>query len=340
MMKKVKVENAVGMVLAHDITRIIPGKFKGVGFKKGHIVRQKDVPELIKLGKKHLYVLNLSAKHLHEDEAALRIARAVCGKQLRWTEPAEGKSSIISEARGIVKVNRAALQKINKLGKIIIATLKNNFPIQKDQIVAATRIIPLTINLKKIERLESLAKKQYPVISVMPYRKLNIGAVVTGSEIFEGLIQDEFDKYVGQKVIEYGCRVVKKKLVPDKPEAIATAIGELKDLGCDLIVTTGGLSVDPDDVTRQGVKKIGARVIAYGAPVLPGAMFLYAQLNDTPILGLPACVYYHSSTIFDLMFPRVLAEDEITRDEIAEMGHGGLCLNCDRCRFPVCPFGK
>ena len=339
-MKKVKVEKAVGMVLAHDITRIIPGKFKGVAFKKGHIVCQEDIPELIKLGKKHLYVLNLSSMYLHEDEAALRIARAVCGKQLRWTVPAEGKSNIISEARGIVKVNRVALQKINKLGKIIIATLKNNFPVQKDQIIAATRIIPLIINLKKIERLESLAGDQYPVITVMPYRKLNIGAVVTGSEIFEGLIQDEFARYVGRKVRKYGCRVVKKILVPDKPAAIATAIGELKDLGCDLILTTGGLSVDPDDVTRQGVKEIGAQVIAYGAPVLPGAMFMYARLNNVPILGLPACVYYHASTIFDLIFPRVLAGDEITRDEIAEMGHGGLCLNCARCRFPVCPFGK
>ena len=340
MMKKVKVEKAAGMVLAHDITRIIPGKFKGVAFKKGHIVCQEDIPELIKLGKKHLYVLNLSSMYLHEDEAALRIARAVCGKQLRWTVPAEGKSNIISEARGIVKVNRVVLQKINKLGKIIIATLKNNFPVQKDQIIAATRIIPLTINLKKIERLESLAGDQYPVITVMPYRKLNIGAVVTGSEIFEGLIQDEFARYVGRKVRKYGCRVVKKILVPDKPAAIATAIGELKDLGCDLILTTGGLSVDPDDVTRQGVKEIGAQVIAYGAPVLPGAMFMYARLNNVPILGLPACVYYHASTIFDLIFPRVLAGDEITRDEIAEMGHGGLCLNCARCRFPVCPFGK
>ena len=339
-MKKVKVEDAVGMVLAHDITRIIPGKFKGVGFKMGHIVQQKDVPELIRLGKKHLYVLNLSTTHLHEDEAARRIAKAVCGEQLRWTEPAEGKINIISETRGIVKVKRAALQKINQLGKIIIATLKNNFPIQKDQIIAATRIIPLTINLKNIERLEVLAAKQYPVINVMPYRRLNIGAVVTGSEIFEGLIEDEFDKYVGQKVIQYGCCVVKKILVPDQPEAIATAIAELMKIECDLIVTTGGLSVDPDDVTRQGVKRTGAQVIAYGTPVLPGAMFMYAKLNETPILGLPACVYYHPSTIFDLIFPRVLAGDAITRKEFAEMGHGGLCLNCDRCQFPVCPFGK
>jgi molybdenum cofactor synthesis domain-containing protein len=339
-MKKVKVENAVGLVLVHDITRIIPGKFKGVGFKKGHIVRKDDVPELIKLGEKHLYVLNLSANHLHEDDAALRIARAICGKRLHWTDPVEGKSNIISEADGIVKIDRAALLKINKLGKIIVSTLKNNFPVQKDQIVAATRIIPLTLNVKKIERLENIARKQHPVIRIMPYRQLKVGAVVTGTEIYDGVIQDEFDKYVAKKIRAYGSRIVKKILVPDKVEAIAKAVGELMDLGCDLILTTGGLSVDPDDLTRQGVKKIGAEVVAYGAPVLPGAMFLYARLKDTPILGLPACVYYHESTIFDLMLPRVLAGDNISKNEIAEMGHGGLCLNCDRCQFPVCPYGK
>jgi molybdenum cofactor synthesis domain-containing protein len=339
-MKKVKVENAVGTVLVHDITRIIPGEFKGVGFKKGHIVKEEDIPELLKLGKKHLYVLNLSKNHLHEDDAALRIARAICGNLLYWTDPSEGKSSIISEADGIVKVDRAALLKINKLGKIIISTLKNNFPVQKDQIVAATRIIPLTLNVKKIERLEYVAIKQHPVISIMPYRQLKVGAVVTGSEIYDGIIRDEFDKYVGKKVSAYGSRVVKKILVPDKLDAIAKAVAELMDLGCELILATGGLSVDPDDVTRQGVKKIGAEVVAYGAPVLPGAMFLYARLNGTPILGLPACVYYHESTIFDLILPRVLAGDRVSKNEIAEMGHGGLCLNCDRCQFPVCPFGK
>jgi molybdenum cofactor synthesis domain-containing protein len=246
--------------------------------------------------------------------------------------------------------------------------------------------------VKKIERLENVAKKQHPVISIMPYRQLKVGAVVTGSEIYDGIIKDEFDKYVGKKVSAYGSRVIKKILVPDKVAVIAKAVAELINLGCDLILTTGGLSVDPDDVTRQGVKKIGAEVVAYGAPVLPGAMFLYARLKGTPILGLilttgglsvdpddvtrqgvkkigaevvaygapvlpgamflyarlegtpilglPACVYYHESTIFDLIYPRVLAGDRISKNEIAEMGHGGLCLNCDRCQFPVCPFGK
>lgn len=339
-MKKVKVENAIGMVLAHDITRIIPGKFKGVGFKKGHIVQKKDIPELKKLGKNHIYVLNLSANKLHEDDAALRIAWAISGDQLHWTQPVEGKSSIISKAKGIVKVNPAVLLKINKLGEIIVSTVKNNFVCQKEQIIAATRIIPLTISTKKIERLELLVQNQHPVIDVMPYRKLKVGAVVTGSEIYEGIIQDEFDKYVGEKVNDYGSKVVKKILTPDNPGAIGNALARLRDLGCDLILITGGLSVDPDDVTRRGVKKIGADIIVYGAPVLPGAMFLYAKLEGTPILGLPACVYYHESTIFDLTFPRILAGDDIAKDEIAQMGHGGLCLDCDKCRFPVCPFGK
>jgi molybdenum cofactor synthesis domain-containing protein len=339
-MKKVKVENAIGMVLAHDITRIIPGKFKGVGFKKGHIVREKDIPGLKKLGKNHIYVLNLSANKLHEDDAALRIARAISGNQLYWTDPIEGKSSIISKAKGIVKVDPAVLLKINKLGEIIVSTVKNNFPCQAEQIIAATRIIPLTISTKKIERLELLVQNRHPVINVMPFRKLKIGAVVTGTEIYEGIIKDEFDKYVGKKVTDYGSKVVEKIRTADNPGAIGNAIARLRDLGCDLILTTGGLSVDPDDVTRQGVKKVGAEIIAYGAPVLPGAMFLYAKLEGTPILGLPACVYYHESTIFDLTFPRALAGDEITKNEIARMGHGGLCLDCDKCRFPVCPFGK
>jgi hypothetical protein len=339
-MRKVKVEKAVGMVLAHDITRIIPGKFKGVGFKKGHIVQEKDIPELKKLGKNHIYVLNLSAGKLHEDDAALRIAFAISGDQLRWTDPVEGKSSIISNVKGIVKVNPAVLLRINKLSEIIVSTVKDNFPCQKNQIVAATRIIPLTINTQKIKRLEILVQSQHPVINVKPYRKMKVGAVVTGSEIYEGIIPDEFDKFVGENINDYGSRVVKKIQSPDNPADIGNAVGQLRDLGCDLILTTGGLSVDPDDVTRQGIKQIGADIIAYGAPVLPGAMFLYAKLDGIPILGLPACVYYHKTTIFDLILPRVLAGDEITRNEIAQMGHGGLCLDCEKCQFPVCPFGK
>ena len=339
-MKKVGVEKAVGMVLAHDITRIVPGKFKGVGFKKGHVVREEDIPELLKLGKQSLYILDLSKGLLHEDDAALRIASAISGGNLSWTAPKEGKSNIVGKTDGLLKVNAQGLSKINKLGDIIVSTLKNNFPTKEGQIVAGTRIIPLTIPEKKIEKLEALAARYQPILQVLPYRKLRVGGVVTGSEIYNGLIKDEFDRYVAEKVKGYGCEFVKKIVVPDDAQAISRAILELKALGCEMILTTGGLSVDPDDVTRKGIRQAGAKIIGYGAPILPGSMFLYALLDGKPILGLPACVYYNPATAYDLILPRVLAGEEITKDVLAETGHGGMCMNCEICRYPVCPFGK
>lgn len=339
-MRKVKVERAIGMVLAHDITRIVPGEFKGVGFKRGHVVTEEDIPELLKLGKHSLFVMNLGNSRLHEDDAAMRIARAISGDGVRWTAPSEGKSSLVATREGLLRVNPSALLKINRMGDIIVSTLKTDFPCKEGQPVAGTRIIPLTIPKRKIERLELLADRFRPVIEVLPYRRLKVGAVVTGSEIFDGLIKDEFDRYIGRKLSEYGCQLQRKIVVRDEASAISHAISELRDLGCELIVTTGGLSVDPDDVTRMGVRMTGARVVVYGTPILPGAMFLYARLDGIPILGLPACVYYHSTTIFDLIFPRVLAGVEITKDDVAAMGHGGLCMNCRECKYPICPFGK
>ncbi len=339
-MKKVKVEDAVGMVLAHDLARIVPGEFKGPGFKKGHVVQKEDRGELMKMGKNHIFILDLSDTHLHEDDAALRIAEAVCGENIRWTEPSEGKSAMISKTHGLLKINTPGLLDINKMDNIIVSTLKNNFPCRKDQTIAATRIIPLTIEREKIEKLETMTGEIGPIIRILPYRSMKVGAIITGTEIFKGLIKDEFDEFVGYKVRGYGSEILKKILVPDDTKAISGAIRELRDLGCDVILTTGGLSVDPDDVTRLGVQESGAEIIAYGSPILPGAMFLYALLDGMPIMGLPACVYYHPTTIFDLVFPRVLAEDEITRDDIAELGHGGMCMNCEACQYPVCPFGK
>ena len=339
-MKKIRVEDAVGTVLAHDMTRIVPGRFKGVGFKKGHVVTSADIPELHKIGKAHLYVLELSEDELHEDAAALRIAPAISGANLRWSAPSEGKSNIQCTCDGLLQVNAAGLREINKLGNLIVSTLKSGTPCRKGQTVAATRIIPLTIPRERIEALEALAAAAAPVLAVKPFRPLRFGAVVTGSELYDGLIKDEFDHYVGRKAVDYGCRYIRKILVPDDPERIAAAVGELLTLGCELILTTGGLSVDPDDVTRMGIRRAGAEIVSYGSPILPGAMFLYARLEGAVILGLPACVYYHPATVYDLMLPRVLAGETIDADTIADMGHGGLCLNCPECRFPVCPFGR
>jgi molybdenum cofactor synthesis domain-containing protein len=339
-MKKIKIEDAVGTVLAHDMTRIVRGEFKGVGFKKGHVVKKEDIPELLKIGKRSLYVLNLSQSELHEDDAALRIAKAVTGSSLEWTQPREGKTNIISKVDGLLKVDVPNLLKVNQLDSIVLATLKNNYPCKKGQIVAATRIIPLVIPAKNIEKLEKLAQQTAPILQVKQFTQMKIGAVITGSEIYNGLITDDFDPTIGKKVQEFGCTVVKKIIVSDDIESISQAVLELKDFGCDLIITTGGLSVDPDDVTRQGVVRAGAEISFYGSPVLPGAMFMYALLGNIPVLGLPACVFYSKQTVFDLLFPRILAGEKILEEDIAQMGHGGLCMDCEVCHFPVCSFGR
>lgn len=339
-MKKIKVEDAIGTVLAHDMTRITRGKFKGVAFKKGHLVTKEDIPKLLRIGKQYLYVLELGEDQLHENDAARRISKAISDPELEFTDPREGKVSIKSKHAGLLKINVDALLQVNKMESIIVATLKNNFPCKKEEIIAGTRIIPLTIPTKKIEALEALTKKTGPILSVTPYKSFKVGAVVTGSEVFNGLITDDFGASIGKKLVDAGCTLVKKILVPDDIPAISNAVLELKSLGCELIITTGGLSVDPDDVTRQGVIQAGADVTFYGSPVLPGAMLMVSSIGSIPVISLPACVFYYQQTVFDLIFPRVLAGETISEDDIAAMGHGGLCMNCKVCHYPVCSFGR
>lgn len=338
-MKKIAIEDAVDTVLAHDMTRITRGAFKGVAFKKGHVVRKEDIPKLLKIGKQHLYVLDIGKDTLHENDAARRISRAISDGSFTFSEPSEGKVNIIAQKAGLLKINVDALLAVNKMDGIIAATLKNNFPCRQGEIVAGTRIIPLTIPAKHIETLETLAKDYHPVLSIRTYHPMKIGAVITGSEVYKGLIRDDFDPSIGKKILEAGCRLVKKITVPDDKTAISNAVSDLEHMGCELIVTTGGLSVDPDDVTRMGVLRTGAQEIFYGSPVLPGAMLMFSMLNSTPILSLPACVFYYNRTVFDLIFPRILAGDTLDKNDIAAMGHGGLCMNCHACCFPICSFG-
>ena len=340
-MQKIKVENAIGTVLSHDITRIKRGEFKGPAYKKGHIIREEDIAELRSLGKNYLYVMELGADQLHEDDAARRIAPAISGQGLAFSEPTEGKINISAEYAGLFKVNVDALLTVNRMEKIIVATLKNNFPCEKGRIVAGTRIIPLTIAKERIDALEALTETiEEPILAVKAYRPLKVGAVVTGSEVYKGLITDDFGPSIGKKLLDAGCTLLKKILVPDNEKKIAEAILELQSLGCELIITTGGLSVDPDDLTRSGVLATGAKSIFYGSPVLPGAMLMVSYLGEIPIISLPACVFYFKRTVFDLIFPRFLAGESVTGDEIAAMGHGGLCMNCEVCHYPVCSFGR
>lgn len=339
-MKVVPVEESVGMVLCHDMTQIIPGEFKGAAFKKGHIIKKEDIPKLLDMGKKSIYVWEIKEDMLHENEAGERIAHAVTGENIYFSEPSEGKVNLISKIKGLLKVQYKVLEKINLIDGAIVATLHTDIVVEKGDIVAGTRIIPLFIDQYKIEHIENICEELGNIINVIPFKTMKVGIITTGSEVYNGRISDKFGPVIKQKVEELGSHVIKQMFTPDDVNMISDAVKELIEMGAQMIITTGGMSVDPDDVTPSGIVKAGAKIISYGAPVLPGSMFLVSYIGNIPVLGLPGCVMYHKTTIFDLILPKIAIGEKIKKEDITKLGHGGLCLNCEECNFPRCGFGK
>lgn len=328
------------MVLGHDITRIVAGDFKGPAFRKGHVVQKHDIPKLLDLGKEQLYVLELEPGILHENEAATRIASAAAGKGLSLTEPVEGKVNLKATSKGLLKVNVQGLTRINSLERIMFATLHSNQEVHSHQNVGGTRIIPLVIEEAKIREVEDICGHHFPLLEVKPFKACKVGLVTTGSEVYHGRIKDQFSPIVQAKFEHLGSKVLRQVTVSDDQELTVASIFDLIQEGADFIAVTGGMSVDPDDQTPAAIRATGARVITYGAPVLPGAMFMLAYLGEVPIVGLPGCVMYFRASVFDLIVPRLLAGETVTREDIAAMGHCGLCASCPECRYPVCGFGK
>ncbi len=341
MKKTVPVDDAVGMVLPHDITEIVKDKFKGRAFKKGHIIRKEDVEHLKRLGKEHIYVLQLGPEEIHENEAAEILANALAGPgAVLSSEPVEGKIAINAGCDGLLKINKEALNRFNLLGEVMCTTLHTNTPVKKGENIAATRLIPLVSKRTIVDQAAAIAGDAKPVVEVKKLRSASAGLIITGNEVFHGKIKDKFENVLREKLAELGSKVISVIFAPDDIDMIADAIRKSIDNGADLIITSGGMSVDPDDVTRMGIAKAGATDSFYGTPVLPGAMFLSGRIGDIPVLGLPACGMFHNITVFDLILPRILTGETIGREEFAEMGHGGLCRNCKRCQYPVCNFGK
>ena len=339
-MKSIRVQDAVGRVLCHDVTEIVPGKSKGPCFRKGHIIRESDIEKFLDLGKRFIYVFELSKNQVHENEAAKRIAHAATGPGLLLTQPVEGKVTLSASAKGLLKVDAPALFLINRIQDIMFATLHGNQQVRANQPVGGTRIIPLVTEEERIQRVETICRDHFPILQIKPFLPHQVGLVVTGSEVFEGRIEDGFGPVVEKKFKRLGSRVMGCVKVSDDIGMTVAAIHDFMDKGADLIALTGGMSVDPDDQTPASIRAAGGKVIAYGAPILPGAMFMLAYIKDVPVIGLPGCVMYHRTSIFDLVVPRLLAGESVTRDNIVAMGHGGFCSNCDTCRYPICPFGK
>lgn len=338
-MKRIKTEDAVGQVLCHDMTQIIPGVTKDARFRKGHVVTAEDIPVLLSMGKDYLYIWEKQEGMLHENEGA-RILCDLCKNEHMSESPVkEGKIELSATCDGLFSIDVERLDAINSLGEIMIAARSNHLPVKAGDKLAGTRVIPLVISEEKMNEAKRIAGDK-PLLFLLPYQKKRCGIVTTGNEVFYGRIKDAFSPVVAAKLEEYGGEVMGVTLCGDDPAGITAAIEAFLADGADLVVCTGGMSVDPDDRTPAAIKATGARIVSYGAPVLPGAMFLLSYLDGKPIMGLPGCVMYARRTIFDLVLPRVMADDPVTAKDLARLGNGGLCLNCETCHYPNCGFGK
>ena len=338
-MKLMRTEDAIGQVLCHDITQIIPGVKKGPVFQKGHIITPEDVPVLLSVGKEHVYIWEKDDTRFHENEAARILCEMSRNDYMDASDPSEGKIELTAQVDGLFTLDRQRLYAVNSLGEMMIAT-RHAGPVKKGDKLAGMRVIPLVIEKEKMAEARETAGNT-PLLTLTPYRALKVGLVTTGSEVYYGRVQDQFTPVIKAKLAEYGAEVTHHVLLPDDHAAVTEKIKEFLADGVDMVLCTGGMSVDPDDKTPLAIKNAGVNVVTYGAPVLPGAMFLLSYTDDgRPVCGLPGCVMYAKRTIFDLVLPYLAAGVPVTREQIAAYGEGGLCLNCKVCTWPNCGFGK
>ncbi len=335
-----KTEKSVGQLICHDITKIEKGVFKGAIFKRGHRICTEDIETLLSLGKNHIYTLELEKGDLHEDEAGKRLAKALAGPGLVIGEPSEGRLNLSAADSGLLQIDTFRLRRINNIPDVVVATLHSGTPLESGETVAGAKVIPLVVNEKTVIAVEQICAEGPPPLQVKSYLPFKIGGIITGREVVEGRVKDGFAPVLAQKAAFFDQQEPIIRYCGDNADQISSIIEDLISEGCNMIIVTGGMSVDPDDVTPSAIKNTGAEIVKYGAPALPGAMFLLAYKCNIPLIGLPACAMYFQNTILDILLPRLMAGEKVTSEEIAALGHGGLCRRCENCTFPKCSFGK
>lgn len=337
-MKKVSVKDAVSMKLCHDITAMYDG-FKGVAFKRGHIIKEEDIEKLLDYGKQSVYVWEENACEIHEEDAAIRMSEMTKTPYTHFTKPSEGKVLMISEESGMFKVDTELLKEINSIDDITISSVPNHYPVNAGDRLASMRIVPLVTKEESIEKAENLCKGK-KLFSVCPYKKLNVGVVITGSEVYNGRIKDKFEAVVRDKMEKYPSKIVGVTICDDDIDMIVNAAKEHISNGADFLIFSGGMSVDPDDVTPSAIRTLGAEVISYGVPAQPGNMTLVAYLEEIPVLGVPGAAISLPTTIFDVLLPQIFSGEKIKKEELINLGDGGLCHLCKDCHWPNCTFGR
>ncbi len=337
-MKKIKVEDAIGMALCHDITAMRDG-FKGAAFQRGHVITEEDVPKLLDLGKRTVFIWEDQAGEIHEEDAALRMAAMAPVSGAHYIGPSEGKVLLIADSRGMFRVNTQLLKQINSIGDITISTIPDHYPVEVGMRMASMRIVPLVTKEEQIIRAEKLCADSR-LLDLRSYRHLKIGVIITGSEIYTGRIQDKFEPVVRAKMQKYPSEILAVAICDDDLSMIKSAAEQCLNAGADLLIFTGGMSVDPDDLTPTAIRELGADIISHGVPSQPGNMTLVGYLNNVAVLGVPGAAISLPTTMFDVLLPQIFAGDRLTRADLINLGDGGLCQQCKVCHFPNCTFGR
>ena len=337
-MKKIKIQDAVGMELCHDITEM-NAEFKGAAFRRGYIIQQSDIAHLLRIGKEHVYVWEEHAGEIHEDDCARRLAAMAPVTGAHYTDPAEGKVLLLADQRGMFRVNRRLLNQINSIGDITICTLPDHYPVEAGDRLASMRIVPLVTREAQILRAEQLCNEE-SLLALYPYRHKKVGVIITGNEIFHGRIQDRFAPVIRKKIAQYPSEVVGITVCEDDLESIKKAAQKHLACGADFLIFTGGMSVDPDDLTPTAIRQLGADIVSYGVPSQPGNMTLVAYLGNIPILGVPGAAIKLPTTVFDVLLPQIFADIPIGKDDLVNLADGGLCRMCQVCHWPNCTFGR
>ena len=337
-MKKVNVEAAIGLTLCHDITAMRDG-FKGAAFRRGHVITEEDVPRLLDLGKRTVFIWEENAGELHEEDCARRLAAMVPVEGAHYTAPSEGKVLLMADTRGMLRVDTELLRAINAIGDITISTLPDHYPVEAGARLASMRIVPLVTQEAQIVQAETLCREK-KLLELKPYQPRKLGVVITGSEIYTGRIQDKFQPVIRAKMKQYPCEILGVTICDDSLDMIVDAARAHLAAGADFLIFTGGMSVDPDDLTPTAIRQLGAEIITHGLPAQPGNMTLVAYLGDVPILGIPGAAISLPTTMFDVLLPQIFAGDRFTKQELINLGDGGLCQMCKNCHFPNCSFGR
>ncbi len=319
-MKKIKTEDAIGVELCHDITKIVKGEFKGVAFKKGHIITENDVQELLKLGKEHIFLWEENSGFLHEVDAAVELKNIVMGEGVEFSGVKEGKIEFSAKYDGLLSVDIEKLIAFNMIDDLMLSLIFDGSIVKKEQKLGATKVIPLLVSEEKIEKAKSLSN----IFCVKKFIPKKTAIITTGSEVFSGRIKDGFEPVLREKLSAFNCEIISHSILPDDLQRISGEIKNVIQNGAELVLCTGGMSVDPDDLTPTAIKNAGSEIISYGAPVIPGAMFLVAYNNGIPVLGLPGSVMFAKRTVFDLILPKIVAGEIITKAKIASLSHGGF----------------